>query len=95
MGNKYLINCANVNLFGIEVEVGFKGLLSSSVEHLSLDLGAFGQPIQEENLGGVEAVMGGELNIESGESVLVFGELVEQLGPVLVPLADILDHLHV
>jgi hypothetical protein len=93
--SKYFIHRRHANLFGIEIEIGLEGFLSSSVEHLNFDLGAIGLPVQEKDLSGLDAVVGCELDIEHSESVVILGKLVEQLVPSLMPLTGPLHDLHV
>ena len=46
----YLIVAANTNLLAVEFEVAPEVLLSSSVEHLDLDLGCIWEPSTEKDL---------------------------------------------
>lgn len=89
----YLIDSGNADLFAVKIKLLLEGLLTSCIEHFTLDLSAIGQPVAEEDFGRVDSVMGLEFQIEDGKPVVILGQAMEELVPGFISLSVLFDNL--
>ena len=93
-GSSYVVLGGERHFLSLQVEVGLEVLLSGGVEHAVLEWGSVGGPVAEEQFADVHAIVGYVLEVEHTIAVLVVREGVDEVGPLLFPLAHIFDDLH-
>ena len=67
--------------------------LKSGVKHLDLERGSVRQPVTEEQLAAVHAVAIGVFQIEDAHSGLLWGQGLDQVGPVVFSFSVFLEDL--
>lgn len=81
-------------VFWVQVQVLPEALLGGGVKHSVLDGSCVGTPDHEQQFRNEHVVCIGELEVEHTISVLFVGQFLNELVPVTLLSADLVDDLH-
>jgi hypothetical protein len=90
----YFVDRIHVDFLAVKVEVRAEVLLGGGVEESGFERSGIGVPIDEDHLLDIHVVVVGEAEVEDSEAEFLGGEMLDEIFPFLIFVADCIQHLH-